>query len=131
MFDRLFGPDMYDWSDTNYSDKTLPSVNILENETEYRVELAAPGLDKNDFKLELNYNTLKISSEKKTENETPEGKFFTRREFSYQSFVRTFTLPQAADSDKIEAVYDKGILSVLIPKKEEAKPKPVRTIGIN
>jgi len=73
---------------------------------------------------------LTISSEKQVENETKEGEQFTKREFSYQSFSRSFTLPHTADGDKIEAAYDNGILKVSIPKKEEAKPKPARTIEI-
>jgi HSP20 family protein len=65
------------------------------------------------------------------ENETKEGEVFTKREFSYQSFSRSFTLPQIADGDRIEANYQNGILTVLIPKREEAKPKPARMIEIN
>lgn len=95
------------------------------------VEVAAPGFEKGDFKIELNLNTLSISSEKKVENETKEGEVFTKREFSYQSFSRSFTLPQIADGDRIEANYQNGILTVLIPKREEAKPKPARMIEIN
>ena len=95
------------------------------------VEVAAPGFEKGDFKIELNLNTLSISSEKKVENETREGEVFTKREFSYQSFSRSFTLPQIADGDRIEANYQNGILTVLIPKREEAKPKPARMIEIN
>ena len=73
---------------------------------------------------------LTISSEKKTENETKEGEQFTRREFSYQSFSRSFTLPETVESEKIKAKYDNGILKLNIPKKEEAKPKPVKQIEI-
>ena len=80
--------------------------------------------------MELNHDLLTISSEKKVENETKEGEQFTKREFSYQSFCRSFTLPHTADSEKIEASYDRGILIVSIPKREEAKPKPARTIEI-
>jgi HSP20 family protein len=133
MFDRFFEGDLFDWSNRNYSltNTTLPSVNIKENADEYKVEVAAPGFDKNDFKLELDHETLTISSEKKVENETKEGERFTKREFSYQSFSRTFTLPQTADGDRIQASYDNGILTVSIPKKEEAKPKPARMIEIS
>nr|MBP6610047.1 Hsp20/alpha crystallin family protein [Paludibacter sp.] len=95
------------------------------------VELAAPGFEKADFKIELNRNLLTISSDKKLETETNEGEVFTKREFSYQSFSRSFTLPQIADGDRIEANYANGILTVIIPKREEAKPKPARTIEIN
>jgi HSP20 family protein len=93
--------------------------------------VAAPGFEKGDFKLQLDHDMLTISSEKKVENETKDGERFTKREFSYQSFSRSFTLPQTADGDRIQASYDNGILNVVIPKKEEAKPKPTRMIEIN
>ncbi|MDD4993163.1 MAG: Hsp20/alpha crystallin family protein [Paludibacter sp.] len=133
MFDRLFEGDLFDWSNRNYSltNTTLPSVNIKENADAYKVEVAAPGFDKNDFKLQLDHDLLTISSEKKVETEAKEGERFTKREFSYQSFSRSFTLPQTADGDRIEASYENGILNVSIPKKEEAKPKPTRMIEIN
>jgi len=132
MFDRLFEGDLFDWSNRNFSltNTTLPSVNIKENADAFTVEVAAPGFEKGDFKLQLNHDVLTISSEKQVENETKEGEQFTKREFSYQSFSRSFTLPHTADGDKIEAAYDNGILKVSIPKKEEAKPKPARTIEI-
>lgn len=133
LFDRFFDGEMFDWSHRNFSNTntTLPSVNIKDNADAFTVEVAAPGFVKADFKIELNRNLLTISSDKKVENETKEGEVFTKREFSYQSFTRSFTLPQIADGDKIEASYDNGILTVLIPKRDEAKPKPARMIEIN
>lgn len=133
LLDRFFDGEMFDWTNRNFSNTntTLPSVNIKENADAFTVEVAAPGFDKSDFKLELNHNTLTISSDKKVEKETKEGEFFTKREYSYQSFTRSFTLPQIADGERIEASYENGILTVGIPKKEEAKPKPARTIEIN
>lgn len=132
VFDRFFENDMFDWSNRNYSNTntTLPAVNIKEDEDGFEVEMSAPGLDKKDFKIELNKSVLTISSEKKAENETKEGQQFTRREFSYQSFSRSFTLPETVEGEKIKAKYENGILSVSIPKKEEAKPKPVKQIEI-
>lgn len=132
MFDRLFEGDLFDWSNRNFSvtNTTLPSVNIKENADAFTVEVAAPDFEKSDFKLELNHDLLTISSEKKVENETKEGEQFTKREFSYQSFSRSFTLPQTADGERIEASYENGILKVRIPKKEESKPKPARTIEV-
>lgn len=97
----------------------------------YEVEMAAPGLGKKDFKISLEHGMLTISSEKKTETETKKGQQFTRKEFSYQSFNRSFTLPHTVDNDKISAKYDNGILKVLIPKNEEAKARLARTIEIN
>ncbi len=95
-----------------------------------KLKLQPPGFEKNDFSLELNHDVLTISSEKKVENEIGEGEHFTKREFSYQSFTRSFTLPDTADGDKIAANYENGILLVSIPKKEEAKPRPSRKIEI-
>ena len=133
LFDRFFDNELFDWSNRNYSDvnTTLPSVNIRESAESYDVEVAAPGLTKNDFKIELNNNLLSISSEKKDEKEVKEGEQFTRREFSYQSFCRSFSLPETVEADKIKARYENGILKVHIPKKEEARPKPARQIAIS
>jgi HSP20 family protein len=132
FLDRFFEGDMFDWSNRNYSrtNTTLPSVNIKENADAYEVEVAAPGFDKSDFKLEINHDLLTISSEKRVENETKEGEQYTKREFSYQSFCRSFSLPQTADGERIVANYENGILRISIPKKEEAKPKPARMIEI-
>lgn len=132
MFDRLFENDMFDWSNRNFSNTntTLPSVNIKESEDGFEVEMSVPGFDKSDFKIELNNSLLTISSEKKVDNEVKEGQSFTRKEFSYQSFCRSFTLPNVVDGERIEASYEKGILTVVIPKKEETKPKPVKQIEI-
>jgi len=132
LFDQIFDTDLFDWSNRNYSDTntTLPSVNIKENADAFNVEMAVPGFDKKDFKIALDHNVLTISSEKKVENETKDGERFTRHEYSYQSFSRSFTLPEAANGDKISAKYENGILNVEIPKREEAKPKPSRQIAI-
>ena len=132
MFDRFFEGDLFDWSNRNFSltNTTLPSVNIKENSDEFKVEVAAPGFEKGDFKLELDHDVMTISSEKQIENETKEDERYSKREFSYQSFTRSFTLPHSADSERIDATYDNGILFVSIPKKEESKPKPSRMIEI-
>jgi HSP20 family protein len=111
----------------NYS--TLPAVNIKEDENGFIVEMAAPGMKKDDFKIELNQNILSISSELESENKE-ENERYTRREFSYRSFSRSFNLPDTVDSEKIEAKYKEGVLMLNIPKKEEAKPKSPRFIKI-
>jgi len=87
-------------------------------------------LTKNDFKIEVNQGILKISSEKREETESKENDKYSRKEFSYQAFCRSFTLSMTVDSDKIAAKYENGILTVALPKIEEAKPKPVRMIDI-
>jgi HSP20 family protein len=124
-------PDWSDWSTRNYSlpNTTLPSVNIKEEDDHFQIEVAAPGLNKEDFKIESENDLLKIYSEKKEESEKNTDKY-SRKEFSYQSFCRSFTLPATADGDKITATYENGILFVTIPKKEEAKPKAKRLIEI-
>jgi HSP20 family protein len=133
MFNRFFENDLFDWTSRNFSNTntTLPSVNIKEDENGFEVDMAAPGFEKKDFRIELINNLLTISSEKKVETETKEGQQFTRQEFSYQSFSRSFTLPNTVEGEKIQAKYENGILKVAIPKKEEAKPKPVKQIEIN
>ncbi len=133
LFDRFLENDLFDWSSRNYSstDTTLPSVNIKESSDDFEVEVAAPGFSKNDFRIELDHDLLTISSEKEVDNETKDGQQFNQREFSYQSFSRSFTLPNTADGEKIGAKYENGILRISIPKKEEAKPKPAKQIAIS
>lgn len=97
-----------------------PAVNIAETTNEFEVELAVPGLKKEDFKISLDKNVLSVSAEKKAET-VDENKKFTKREYSYNSFSRSFTLPESADHSKIEADYTDGILKLTITKKEEAK----------
>ena len=113
---------------TNFSG-TLPAVNVKETEDDYAIELAVPGLKKEDFKVEINECILTIAAERKTENEEKkEG--YTRREFSYTNFTRRFTLPETADETNISASYTDGILVLNLPKKEEAKPQPARLIEV-
>lgn len=133
IFDRFFENDLFDWKNRNYSVTytTIPAVNIKESNENFEVEMVAPGFEKGDFKIDLANGLLTIQSEKKVENELKEGEQFNKREFSYQSFNRSFTLPDTADEQKISAKYENGILKVLIPKKEEAKPKPPRKIAIS
>ena len=132
LLDRFFEGDVFDWRNRNYSltNTTIPAVNVKEKEAGYELEVAAPGFEKNDFKLELDHDLLTISSEKKDEKETKEEGQFTKREFSYQSFSRSFTLPETADGERINASYDNGVLRISIPRKEEAKQKPSRVIEI-
>jgi len=126
--------EIFDWNHSNFSitGTTLPAVNIKENEDSFTVEVAAPGMQKEDFKVELDNNLLTISSEKQDEKVEKEGEKYTKREFSYQSFQRSFTLPQGlVKEDKIEAKYKEGVLHLMIPKKDEAKKKAPRTIKIS
>ena len=133
LFNRFFENDLFDWSNRNFSvtNTTLPAVNIKETEDDFFIEVAAPGLKKSDFKIELKNELLTISSDKKDEKGKDQEQRFTRNEFSYQSFSRSFTMPLTGDGDKISAKYEDGILTVTIPKKEEAKPKPQKEIAIS
>lgn len=133
FFDDIFGRDFFNWENNNYSttSTTLPSVNIKETSDNYEVEVAAPGMDKNDFKITLDGNQLTISSVKENE-QTTEKENYSRREFSYQSFQRSFELPKnVVDEDKIIARYENGLLLLSIPKREEAKPRPPRMIEVS
>jgi HSP20 family protein len=111
------------FNDTFFNDRLVtrvPAVNISETADKYHLELAAPGLKKQDFKISLERNVLHISVEQQQENKE-EDKRYSKREYAYLSFVRSFTLPDAADHNRIEAAYEDGILKVDIAKKEEAK----------
>jgi HSP20 family protein len=116
VFDSIF-------NDTFFNDRMVtrvPAVNISESEHNYHVELAAPGLKKEDFKLNLERNQLNISVEQRAA-ENDQQKNYSKREYSYSSFVRSFTLPDSADHGQIEASYTDGILRIDIAKREEAK----------
>lgn len=111
------------FSDSYISDRItskVPAVNIFETENEYHIELAAPGLKKEDFKINLDKNMLNISVEKRQET-SEEDKRYNRREYSYTSFVRSFALPDTADDGRIDAQYHDGVLDIKVAKKEEAK----------
>jgi HSP20 family protein len=97
-----------------------PAVNIAESENGFDIELAVPGLKKDDIKINLDKNLLTVSAEAKKE-EVAEGKKYNKKEFNFSSFTRTFTLPETVDYTKIEAVYTDGILKLTVAKKEEAK----------
>lgn len=129
--DDIFNRDLPSVFTSNFNTGiTLPKVNIKETADAFMVEMAVPGLKKSDFHLDLDNQVLSISTETKEENELQEDNY-TRREFGYSSFKRTFTLPESVNEEKINANYKDGILSILLPKKEEAKQKPPRTIKIS
>lgn len=110
--------------------KSVPAVNISETPEAYILELAAPGMNKEDFKVEIENGILSISTEKKEEKSSENNKF-TRKEFSYTSFNRTFTLPEQVNTEAISAGYENGVLKLQLPKKDEAKQKPVREITVS
>ncbi|SES05277.1 Hsp20/alpha crystallin family protein [Pedobacter rhizosphaerae] len=116
VFDSLFSDAI---TKNKLIDKS-PNVNISESESAYVIELAAPGLKKEDFQINLKKDTLSVWAEVKTQ-ETETAKDFTRKEFDYSSFARSFNLPDSADGEKITAEYKDGILNITISKKDEAK----------
>ncbi len=131
FFDDFLTRDLFDWSNRRSNQlRTVPPVNIMETNDDFRVEMAAPGMQKNDFHIELDNDMLTIWSETNAREES-ENQKFTRREFSFHSFRRSFYLPNTVEVNKIEATYNNGLLSLVIPKKEEARKKPVKTIAIS
>jgi HSP20 family protein len=105
----------------------IPAVNISEHKDQYQVSLAAPALKKEDFNIDVDGNMLTLSSEKE---ENKEDKKFTRREYSYSSFSRSFTLPEEISKEKIEAKYEDGVLKISLPCREEAKKSSAKHIAV-
>ena len=116
VFDSIFTDSFFSGGNA----VMVPSVNIFETADSFQVELAAPGLEKSDFKISLDRKLLNVSVEKEQTNDT-QDKSYSRKEFSYHSFVRSFTIPEGADEHGITANYENGLLNITIPKKEEAK----------
>jgi len=130
--DKFFDENLRDIFSTNYAGPkaTMPSVNVKETDDEFQIEVAAPGMKKEDFSIDLDNNVLSISSEHK-EEEKDEDEGYTRKEFSYQSFCRTFNIPEGlVDQEKIDAKYNDGILNIRLPKQEESKEKPPKRIDV-
>lgn len=107
----------------------IPATNIKEDDKEFIVELAAPGMKKKDFHVDIDNGVLEIKVENEEEIEKEEAKF-TRREYNYNAFYRAFNLPKTVDGDKIKAEYEEGILKVHLPKTAEAKKKPIKEIAV-
>jgi HSP20 family protein len=128
LFDSLFSEVDF-FADNRSNGLSVPAVNVKEDADGFNIELAAPGLKKDDFKINIDEKTLTISSEvKNEESEVKEN--YTRKEFSYTSFSRSFRLPKTVDIDKVEASHENGVLYLVLPKKEEAKPKEPRLITV-
>lgn len=127
LLDEFFG------SDTPFSGLSnrshVPSVNISETDTNFALALAAPGKTRKDFNVELDDHVLTVSSESKHED-TSKTEQYTRREFCYDNFQRSFRLPETVDTAGIKAKYDNGILTITLPKHEEAIPEPKKQIEI-
>jgi len=130
VFDDFFKP-WNEWFDRGLSGRAMnvPAVNITEQKDDYLVSLAAPGLKKEDFKIDVDGNMLTISSEK-VENKEEKDKRFTRKEYSYSSFSRSFTLPEEINKEKIEAKYEDGVLKISMPCKEGANKLSAKHIAV-
>ena len=127
LLDEFFGSDTPFLGLSNRSH--VPSVNISETDTNFELALAAPGKTRKDFNVELDDHVLTISSESKHEDESKTDQY-TRREFRYDNFQRSFRLPETVDTAGIKAKYDNGILTISLPKHEEAIPEPKKQIEI-
>jgi HSP20 family protein len=125
LFDDDFFPGL-----SNRTSSSMPAVNIREDEKNYLLDLAIPGINKNDLKIDINEDVLTISSETKNESEE-NNDGFKRKEFSYSSFCRSFYVPENVNRDKIEAKYKDGILTIGLPKMEEEKSKITRQVKIS
>jgi len=131
VFDDFFKP-WNEWFDNGgLLGRTInvPAVNITENKDEYQVSLAAPGLKKDDFNINVDGNMLTISSLKE-DTKDEKDKRFTRKEYSYSSFSRSFTLPEEINKEKIEAKYEDGVLKISLPRKEEAKKTSAKHVAV-
>ena len=133
LFEDFFNRD---WADSTLATRTyaatLPAVNILETNDDFSIEVAAPGMKRDEFRVELDNNVLTISSNREEkQDQQDETRNYSRREFNYQFFHRSFTLPEnKVEGEKISARYEDGILHITVPKKDEAKVKPIKQIAI-
>lgn len=129
---EFFGPNLFD-VDTDFPfaqlGSNVPRANICESNKEYTIELAAPGLTKKDFKIQSENGMITISAEKEEKSESKNG--YTRTEYSFHSFSRSFTLPENSKPENIQAKYEDGILKLIIPKKEVTALKPKKEIVVS
>jgi HSP20 family protein len=124
VFEDFFRPwnDLFETTNSGFFGRvlTMPAVNITENKDDFKVSLAAPGMKKSDFNIDVQGNILTISAEMEEKKEEKEENY-TRKEYNFSSFSRSFTLPDEVNKEKIEATYVDGVLNLSLPKKEEAK----------
>lgn len=129
---RFFNTDLFDWGNDVFNSRltlNVPSVNIAENDDNYQIEVAAPGLEKKDFKIDVDDHHITISAEKEIESKDKK-KNYTRREYAYNSFSRSFRLPENSEPGKSSAVYENGVLKITMPKKEVTATKPGTQIEV-
>lgn len=128
VFSDLFDDDNF--FEGNFINQAVPAVNVKEGDDNFEIELAVPGMQKDDFKIDVENGVLSISSEKE-ESKEEEVENYSRKEFSYSSFKRAFTLPENVDNDNIKAKYKDGVLGITLKKKEVAATKPAKAIEID
>jgi HSP20 family protein len=136
LFDELFNRNVADFMGSDVMVQR-PAVNVLETKDSFQIEVAAPGFQKGDFELKVEKNLFTVSAQHKEvveeqpakDMETAPEKRYTRREFRFESFKRTFTLPESIDQSAVSATYDNGILNIMLPKREEVKPA-VKVISV-
>ena len=129
IIDEVFNNEVFGINNIEKNFKKWPTVNIIENDEEYLIQMAAPGLKKDDFNIELNDDILSISADIKESDENEKPKY-TLKEFSYNKFNRSFNMPEDLDIDNIAAKYENGLLNVTIPKLEIIEENKKRTINI-
>lgn len=129
LLEDFFGKDFFEGLLPKSTQYTVPAVNIVEDTDRFKIEVAAPGMQKSDFNIESENNILTISANRETRSEENQENFL-RKEFHYSLFRRSFTLPQSIDQEKISAGYADGVLHVVLPKKEEARKPQARNIVI-
>ncbi|RZS93850.1 Hsp20/alpha crystallin family protein [Aquimarina brevivitae] len=130
FMENFFDDEWYGQKNMIDTGTKVPAINIRELDDNFEIQVAAPGMNEDDFDISIENSTLTIAVEKRTSSETKEEDKYTRREFNYTSFSRSFTLPDTVLEDEITAEYDQGVLTLAIPKKEEAKPKPPKNIKV-
>jgi HSP20 family protein len=129
LFNDLLGSGLLSNLFSDGADYNVPAVNIKENENGFEIEVAAPGLKKEDFHINIEKNILTVSSKRENQNEEKNGNFM-RQEFSFNSFCRSFSIPNSVDQNKVTASQNDGILKIELPKLDEVKTKKIRTIEI-
>ena len=129
MFNEFFNHD-FPVSFRNGAMQKSPAVNVVESANGYRLEVAAPGLAKEDFQVKVDKDQLTISAKKEVSKTEDNSEKYTRKEFSFFEFNRSFHLPETVDAGNIKASYENGVLNVMLEKKPEAKPQPARVIEI-
>lgn len=131
VFDDFFKP-WSEWFEGGGGGRTMkvPAVNITEHKDEYLVSMAVPGLKKEDFKIAIDGNMLTISSEKEEKKEEKDENY-TRKEYNYSSFSRSFTIPEVINQEKIDARYEDGVLKISLPRREQTKKVSSKQIVVN